>query len=285
MNHYSCLLKKAHCHGTRKPRKTFSRSSETRQVVQNVGNCLATIIPILAWHIFRIVVAGSRQQAGQTLCIVTVLSVQNNERWISTQRKWNELIIQGEPHWNGVSARDTKRAHGEPGQDLSGEIPVPIADETCSTQEIPAVTSGVTPSSSTSTPISPGASSGSGVKRAHGESIVNQAGTRARISVLVAGLHGVNAAEGDGITDEWLSAWYPETHMSQKMVNEAKRKDMERFKRMKGYRVVIRESMESDEEGKMISTKMCHHKQRNRRTSNCQGTSGSTRVQHWRRTW
>ena len=50
---------------------------------------------------------------------------------------------------------------------------------------------------------------------------------------------GENAAEdhgicsGDGITDEWLSSWYPETHMSQKMVIEAKREEMERSKRRK----------------------------------------------------
>ena len=43
----------------------------------------------------------------------------------------------------------------------------------------------------------------------------------------------MNAAEddeicsGDGITDEWLSSWYPETQMSQKMVIEAKRKEMD----------------------------------------------------------
>ena len=54
-----------------------------------------------------------------------------------------------------------------------------------------------------------------------------QPGTRARISALLAGLHGVNAAEdyeihsGNGIKDEWLSSCYPETHMSQKMVIEA----------------------------------------------------------------
>ena len=39
------------------------------------------------------------------------------------------------------------------------------------------------------------------------------------------------------------------------MVFEAKRKEMERFKRMKVYRVVTSESMERDEEGKMISIK------------------------------
>ena len=37
------------------------------------------------------------------------------------------------------------------------------------------------------------------------------------------------------------------THVSQIMVIEAKRKEMERFKRMKVYRVVTRKSMESDE--------------------------------------
>ena len=79
-----------------------------------------------------------------------------------------------------------------------------------------------------------------------------QRGTRAQLSALIGGLHGVNAAEddeicsGDGVNDEWLSSWYPETHMSQKIVNEAKRKEMDRFKRMKVYRVVTRESMEKD---------------------------------------
>ena len=34
---------------------------------------------------------------------------------------------------------------------------------------------------------------------------------------------------GEGITDKWLSSWYPETHMSQKTEIEAKRKEMERF--------------------------------------------------------
>ena len=97
---------------------------------------------------------------------------------------------EGEDH---SSARDAKRARGEPEQDFSGEILIPIADETLTHPEIPAVPSGSTPSSSTSIPISPGAtssgvkrtysestalpnssgvSSGSGVKRAHGESIV-----------------------------------------------------------------------------------------------------------------
>ena len=148
----------------------------------------------------------------------------------------------GEDH---SSARDVKRARGEPEQDLSVEIPIPSADETLTPPEILSVPSGSTPSSWTSIPIppgassssgvkrtysestalptSPGVSSGSGVKRPHGDSIVNddeeQPGTRARISALIAGLHGVNAAEddeidnGDGIPDEWLSSRYPELHM------------------------------------------------------------------------
>ena len=57
----------------------------------------------------------------------------------------------------------------------------------------------------------------------------------------------------DEVPDEWLSSSYPETHLSQKIVKEAKRKEMERFKRMKVYRVVTRESVKRDEEGKMIS--------------------------------
>ena len=183
------------------------------------------------------------------------------------------------------SVREAKRA--QPAQDLSDEIPIPSADETLTNPEIPAVPSGVIPSSSIPIRISPGASSscgvkrargesttlrnppvvssGSGLKRAHEKSIANddeeQPGTRARISNSIAGLHGVDAAEddeicnGDGVPDEWLSSWYRETHMSQNMVIEAKRKEMQRFKRMKVYRVVTRESMKRDEEGKMISIK------------------------------
>ena len=68
------------------------------------------------------------------------------------------------------SVRDTKRACGEPEQDVSGEIPIPSADETLTPPEIPAAPSGVIPSSSNSTPISPGASSSSGLKRTYSES-------------------------------------------------------------------------------------------------------------------
>ena len=130
----------------------------------------------------------------------------------------------------GEGARDAKRARGEPEQDLSAELPIPSADGTLTTPEIPVLPSDAIPSSSTSIPNSPGVSSGSGLKRAHGESVVNddgeQPGTRALVSNLIAGLHGVDAAEDDeicncdGIPDEWLSSWYPETHMSQKMVTQ-----------------------------------------------------------------
>ena len=50
-------------------------------------------------------------------------------------------------------------------------------------------------------PNSPGVSPGSPVKRVQGDSSMNdeeeQPGTRAQISALIAGLHGVNAAEDD----------------------------------------------------------------------------------------
>ena len=81
------------------------------------------------------------------------------------------------------------------------------------------------------------------MKRAHEKSSANdedeQPGSRARISNLIAGLHGVDIAEddeicnGDEVPDAWLDSWYPETHMSRKIVAEAKRKEMERFKKMK----------------------------------------------------
>ena len=154
-------------------------------------------------------------------------------------------------------SREAKRARGEPEQDLSGEIPIPSGDETLNPTELQ-----TTPSSSTSFPVPsraspssgvkrtfsestespnfPGVTSGSGVKRSHEESFMNedeeQPVTRARISALIAGLHGVDVAEddevfkGDAVTERWLSSGYPETHMSQKMVIEAKRKEMERLK-------------------------------------------------------
>ena len=63
------------------------------------------------------------------------------------------------------SARVAKRARGEPEQDLSGEIPIPSADETLNPPVLPTA-----PSSSNSVPNLSGASSSSGVKRTFSES-------------------------------------------------------------------------------------------------------------------
>ena len=70
-----------------------------------------------------------------------------------------EPLIEEKGGEDQPSALDTKRALGEPEQHLSGEIPIPSADETLTPPEIPAVPSSSTPSSSTAIPISPGASS------------------------------------------------------------------------------------------------------------------------------
>ena len=67
------------------------------------------------------------------------------------------------------SVREVKRAREEPAQDLSGEIPIPSADETLTIPEILPVPSGVIPSNSIPVQISQGASS-SGVKRTYSES-------------------------------------------------------------------------------------------------------------------
>ena len=53
------------------------------------------------------------------------------------------------------SVREATRAREEPAEDLSGEIPIPSADETLTNPEIPAVPSGVIPSSSIPVQISP----------------------------------------------------------------------------------------------------------------------------------
>ena len=210
---------------------------------------------------------------------------------------------EGEDH---SSARDVKRARGEPEQDLSGEMLVPGADETLTPAEIPAVPFGAIPSSSTSIPISPGASSssgvkraysestalpnspgvssGSGVKRAHGDSIVNddeeQPGTRTRISPLIAGPHGKTTKFAAVMRSQMNGCPHGTLRLilSPKMVIEAKRKEMERFNRMKVYRVVTRVSMERDEEGKMISTLQT------KAQKNIQ-LPRRARVQHWRQTW
>ena len=68
------------------------------------------------------------------------------------------------------SVWEAKRAREEPAQDLSGEIPIPSADETLTNPEIPAVPSGVNPSSSIPIQISQGTSSSNGVKRTYSAS-------------------------------------------------------------------------------------------------------------------
>ena len=100
---------------------------------------------------------------------------------------------EGEDH---SSALEAKRARGEPEQDLSGEKPIPNPVETLKLPEIPAVPSGSTPSSSTSIPISPGASSSSGVKRTHSES------TMLPKSRGVSSGSGVKRAHGDSIVND-----------------------------------------------------------------------------------
>ena len=188
------------------------------------------------------------------------------------------------------SVREAKRAREEPAQDLSGEIPIPSADETLkipfpvpsdvilvnsspgqifqeassssgvkrpynestTTPNLPGDTKSVC-SESTAQPNSPDVSTGSSVKRAHEKSSANdedeQPASRARISNLISGLHGVNMAEddeicnGDEVPDEWLDSWYPETHMSQKMVIEAKRKEMERSKTQGNGKIQENESV------------------------------------------
>ena len=68
------------------------------------------------------------------------------------------------------SVREAKRAREEPAQDLSGEIPIPSADETLTNPEILPVPSAVIPSNSIPGQASQGASSSSGVKRPYNES-------------------------------------------------------------------------------------------------------------------
>ena len=82
------------------------------------------------------------------------------------------VVVTGPPteEKEGEGARDAKRARGEPEQDLSGEIPIPSANDMLTPPEIFVLPSSSTPSSSTSTPISPGVSSSSGVKRPYSES-------------------------------------------------------------------------------------------------------------------
>ena len=142
-------------------------------------------VPTRAWHIHRTVASELRQRVRQTRLIVIELYEQSSERRISSRKMWNKWITQGERHWNRVLCRDhqlqrlklkTAQVFGrpsglvkKPAQDLSGDTPIPSADETLTNPEIPAVPSGVIPSSSVPVQTSPGASSISGVKRTYSE--------------------------------------------------------------------------------------------------------------------
>ena len=165
-----------------KEHENLARYPKKVQVVPNAGNCLAKNTPIQAWHILRIVAPGSKQQAGQTRCMVTVLSVQNQrkmgvcareaERFDNPRRASLEPSVVPAPpteEKEGEGAGDAKRASGEPEQ-VSGEIPIPSADDTLTTPKIPVLPSVAIPSISTSIPISPGISSSSGMKRTYSES-------------------------------------------------------------------------------------------------------------------
>ena len=77
----------------------------------------------------------------------------------------------------------------KPEQDLSGEIPIPSADDTLTTGD-------AIPSSSTSIPISPGVSSSSGVKRTYSES------TALPNSPGVSSGSGVIRAHGESVVDD-----------------------------------------------------------------------------------
>ena len=83
------LLMNAQCQGTWKPRKLLRKKSG---YTPGCAKCVKLSRneyshPGLAHSQDCRTKIESRQQARQTLCIVTVLSVQNNERWISSIRK------------------------------------------------------------------------------------------------------------------------------------------------------------------------------------------------------
>ena len=159
-----------------------------------------------------------------------------------------------------------KRVRVDPPQELSGEIPIPTADEAMidvdQTGAMPSTSSsGTSPAS-----VSASAPSDGGVKRGRsGEAMdeEEQPAVRARLSAMIASLHGVDVAEDDEATncqgnwfkDDWMSSWASEPILDPKMVEAAKRDELSRFARMNVYRVVTRESMENDADGKMISVK------------------------------
>ena len=183
------------------------------------------------WHTLRSVEAKLRRSAAQTLCISIEPSEQNSQRWNSLHERLSEMNMRvdsaapsvapgptsinagdtcsGPEGEEDASAQDATRARGEPVQDLSVEIPIPSADETAATSGVTASTPDSNPSGLPSVSVSPGVSSSISVKRGHSESAMNyyyeQPATRARLSALVARLHGVDAAECDEInTGEWI---------------------------------------------------------------------------------
>ena len=79
-----------------------------------------------------------------------------------------------------------------------------------------------------------------------------------------------------GSPDEWLSSWYPETHMSQKMVIEAKRKEVERFTQDEGVSCCHKGIHGEGRRGEDDQHQVGHHKQMYRRTPSCQSTSCGT---------
>ena len=162
--------------------------------MESARNCRVMSIPIRAWYILWIVEdcrtrieAASRtgpenrdraERAEQRKMAFYAKEVDRSDHSrrasldvLGPPTKETEIPRSDQEGEDHSSAREAKRARGEPQQDLSGEIPSPSADETLNPPEIPAVSSGSTPSSPTSVPISPGTSSSSGVKRTCSESI------------------------------------------------------------------------------------------------------------------
>ena len=114
--------------------------------MQNVRNCGEMNIPLQAWRIHKIVTSELRQQVRQTRRIVTELNEQSSEKMDfyakeveqtdHARRAFLEPSVAPRPPAaeteveDRSSVREAKRAREEPAQDLSGEIPIPSADET-----------------------------------------------------------------------------------------------------------------------------------------------------------
>ena len=119
-------------------------------------------IPIRARHIHKIVASESRQRVRQTRRVVIELNDQSSERWNFYAKEVGQMdharraflepsVVPRPPAAeteveDRSSVREAKRARVEPAQDLSGEIPIPSADEMLTIPEIPPVPSSVIPS-------------------------------------------------------------------------------------------------------------------------------------------